>query len=140
MADTRRLRKGYESVGMAMSSEDAMRLRLGATASRMSLGDYVASLLPADPIVPLQPRSPMALARLARKAGKAPRQPQEPSQGGGDSMSWGELVAALQRAGRSHRDLRDWLGLSNISIWAQDGVPAKHLARIREFLAQEQER
>ena len=69
---------------------------------------------------------------------KAPGRPQgaRRRRGGGDGevMTWEALQGALDGAGRSQRDLREHLGLSNISQWAHDGVPTRHVPKIKAFL------
>jgi hypothetical protein len=67
----------------------------------------------------------------------APSSPQGRRKVETEAMTWDELVAGLETTGKTHKELRNHLGLSNISIWAKEGVPSKHVSRIREFLAQE---
>jgi len=67
----------------------------------------------------------------------APSSPQGRRKVGTDTMTWDELVAGLEKTGKTHKQLRDYLGLSNTSPWAKDGVPPRHVPKIREFLAQE---
>lgn len=145
MAETRRLRQGYETVGMAMSHEDAMLLRVGATMARLSLGDYVATLLPRNPVG--QVVSGPGAVRAARAlegveaSRKASSRPQDPFRGlrepGGGSMAWEDLKTTLEGLGEgSHKRLAEFLGLTNISTFGKTGIPAKHVPRIREFLAQ----
>jgi hypothetical protein len=65
----------------------------------------------------------------------APSSPQGRRKVGTDTMTWAELVAGLEASGKTHKELRDYLDLTNISPWAKDGIPPRHVPKIKEFLA-----
>jgi hypothetical protein len=171
MPETRRVREGYVTLGMAVPADVAEQIRIRAVLAHKSIGDYVASLVRAaasrktlaELLVGTEGKGqpgPMEalLGEMGRMsdaddASKAPGGPQEASgakdpwnpreaprrrRGGAESMTWDQVVEALASKGEgAHRDLAQFLGLKNISVWAKDGVPSKHVPRIREFLAQE---
>jgi hypothetical protein len=71
-------------------------------------------------------------------AEEAPRRPQEARKrrrgGVGDTMTWEALLDGLEASGRTQKELREFLGLSNVSQWAKDGVPTHHVPKIKDFL------
>jgi hypothetical protein len=64
----------------------------------------------------------------------APSSPQGRRKVGTDTMTWDDLVAGLEASGKTHKELRDHLALTNISPWAKDGIPPRHVPKIKEFL------
>ena len=72
--------------------------------------------------------------QLQERPTVAPSTPQGRRKVGTETMTWDELVAGLEATGKSHKELRDHLGLTNISPWAKDGVPPRHVPKIKAFL------
>jgi hypothetical protein len=167
MAETRRVREGYVTLGMAVPADVAEQIRVRAVLAHKSIGDYVASLVRAaasrktlaellagtegvifaegGEILPKAPDTAPGRPQEAMVAVQRTTVPWDPRGGprrrrvgSGESMTWDQVVEALASRGEgAHRDLAQFLGLKNISVWAKDGVPSKHVPRIREFLAQE---
>ena len=76
-------------------------------------------------------RRPQEALRVARPKAS----PQERQKAGTDTMTWSEMAIGLNTAGRTHKELREFLGLTNISQWAKEGVPPRHVPKIRDFLS-----
>ena len=142
-----RIPAGREVLQITVDVETASLLRVKAALRRVTVGRLVEELArqayTRDQVLEDWAAESVPAPRLAAPArnpiAKAPRTPQEaPRRRGGpkEVMAWDDLVAALESQGKTHKGLREHLGLSNISIWAKDGVPAKHVPQIREFLGQ----
>ncbi len=136
MADTRRIRQGYVMVAMAVPENVATMLRIQAVVNHQSIGDYVTSLVP-ETLDALPTKAKASKAKQGPKAvtPPTPKPTRQEYEHTDERMSLEELDVALEKVGKTRRELCKHLGITNVSVWKDPGVPERHIAKIQKFLA-----
>ena len=165
MTDTRRLRKGYVTLAMAVPEEMATIIRVQAVLAHKSIGDYMVSLVPQvdrfggvraireNAIRPPRKTLPELLegtedvhfgegGEMTLKApAKASRKRQEPSDGTGTHWTTERLQEALSAAGTgSQSRLAQHIGKSSAAVrsWLKTGrVPSEWWSVLDAFFAEQ---
>lgn len=131
-----RIPEGRMILQVTIDKETATRLRVKAALSGMPVGHLLDAWAKTFDLPEMESRS--VPEKPKKQQAKKPQKSKTlaPSDEDVTPMTYAELHQALQDSGKSKGELQAHLGLKNVSVWAKDGIPGKHLAAIRQFLAQ----